>query len=128
MTIAGWISLIIIAFIGAMIALAVIVNLDLEKPGIIITIIITAASIFCAGVGIHWYLNNTARGSRALKTQQSELGGGLDRTVTVYSYDGQVLGRWSGQFDVTEDDQETYFDIKGKRVIIQGGIVINEEN
>ena len=40
----------------------------------------------------------------------------------------EVLGQWSGKFDVSESEQETYFDINGKRIIIQGGIVINEEN
>lgn len=34
---------------------------------------------------------------------------------------------WSGKFDVSENDNETYFDVNGKRVIIQGGIIINEE-
>lgn len=73
-------------------------------------------------------LSGCASWSRNIKTIGSDISGGLDRTVTVYSYDGQILGQWSGKFDVSESEQETYFDIDGKRVIIQGGIVINEEN
>ena len=64
---------------------------------------------------------------RGMKTIGSDITGGLDRTVTVYSYDGEKLGEWSGKFDVSSSDQETFFDINGKRVILQGGIIINEE-
>lgn len=65
---------------------------------------------------------------RSMKTIGSDITGGLDRTVTVYSYDGEKLGEWSGKFDVSSSEQETFFDINGKRVIIQGGIIINEEH
>ncbi len=65
--------------------------------------------------------------SREYKSMQSDLNGGLHRKVTLYDYDGEVLGQWEGKFDVAENDQEVYFDIDGKRVIIQGGIVVNEE-
>ena len=48
--------------------------------------------------------------------------------VLIYDYNGQEIKSWTGKFDVTEDDNEVYFDDEnGKRVIIQGGIVINEE-
>lgn len=65
---------------------------------------------------------------RGMKTIGSDITGGLDRTVTVYSYDGEKLGEWSGKFDVSSSEQETFFDINGKRVILQGGIIINEEH
>ena len=65
---------------------------------------------------------------RSMKTIGSDITGGLDRTVTVYSYDGEKLGEWSGKFDVSSSEQETFFDIDGKRVIIQNGIIINEEH
>lgn len=67
--------------------------------------------------------------NRSVKSVKSDFGGGIDRTVTVYDYNGNKIKSWSGKFDVTEDDQEVYFDDEnGKRVIIHGGIVINEEN
>lgn len=69
----------------------------------------------------------TASTQRELKSLQSEWTGGLNRTVTVYSYNGEILGQWTGKFDVSSSAEETFFDIDGKRVIIQGGIVINEE-
>ena len=73
-------------------------------------------------------LTGCASWKRAWKSFGSDVSGGLNRTVTVYSYDGDVLGQWSGKFDVSESESETFFDVNGKRVIIQGGIIINEEN
>ena len=65
---------------------------------------------------------------RSMKSIGSNIAGGLDRTVTVYSYDGKKLGEWSGKFDVSSSEQETFFDIDGKRIILQNGIIINEEH
>lgn len=67
--------------------------------------------------------------SRMTKSIRSDATGGLDRTVTLYDYQGNVINSRSGKFDVTEDDNEIYFDdAQDKRVIIQGGIVVCEEN
>ena len=65
--------------------------------------------------------------SREMKTLGSDFGGGLYRRITVYDYEGEPIKSWEGKFDVSENTTETYFDINGKRVIIQGGIIINEE-
>ena len=73
-------------------------------------------------------LAGCASWNRELKSFKSDISGGLNRTVTAYSYDGDVLGQWSGKFDVSESENETFFDINGKRVIIQNAIIINEEN
>ena len=64
---------------------------------------------------------------RELKTVQSDWTGGLNRTVTVYSETGTPIKAWSGKFDVSDSENEVWFDRNGKRVIIHGGIVINEE-
>ena len=66
--------------------------------------------------------------SREIKSTVSDWTGGLDRTVTVYDYNGEAIKSWTGHFDVSESENEVYFDLNGKRVIIHGGIVINEEN
>lgn len=66
--------------------------------------------------------------SRTVKSIGSDIGGGLNRTVTVYSNTGEKIDSWSGKFDVSESENEVYFDIENKRVIIHGGIVIDEEN
>lgn len=73
-------------------------------------------------------LSSCASVQRGMKSFGSDISGGLDRTVTVYSYDGDPIKSWSGKFDVSESEAETFFDVNGKRVVIQGGIIINEEN
>lgn len=65
--------------------------------------------------------------SREMKSFESDLGGGLYRKVTVYDYNGQEIQSWTGKFDVSESENEVFFDVDGKRVIIHGGIIINEE-
>lgn len=67
------------------------------------------------------------RGSKNLK---SEYNNGIDRTITVYDYNGKVIKVYSGKFDVTESETGIMFDNSetGGRVIITGGIIINEEN
>lgn len=127
MTIGAWIALGFIAVVVFLIAGVVIIDAE-SKLVTIISLVVACILVFASYGGIHWYMNNTASGQRAIKTQESNFGDGLNRTVTVYSYDGDILGEWTGKFDVTENDQETFFDIDGKRVIIQGGIIINEEN
>lgn len=71
----------------------------------------------------------TANWDREWKSTVSNWNGGLNRTVTVYDYNGGEIKSWSGKFDVSESENEVYFDDSdGKRVIIHGGIVVNEEN
>ena len=70
----------------------------------------------------------TASWERSVKSFSSNYGGGLNRTVTVYDYNGTEINSWSGKFDVSDSENEVYFDVDGKRVIIHGGIVIDEEN
>lgn len=66
---------------------------------------------------------------REIKSAKSNFTGGLNRTVTVYDYNGKEIKSWTGKFDVKEIySNGMYFDTEdGKRVIINGGIIINEE-
>ena len=66
---------------------------------------------------------------RDIKSLKSDFGGGLYRTVTLMDYQGDTLKQWTGKFEVRDAgaDNQVYFDINGKRVWIQGGIVVNEE-
>lgn len=126
MTIGGWIFFGILA--ATILGFSIFAACDLDSAsGKALAIIIGIILIAAIGTGFHWYFNSTAAGQRAIKSQESNLDGGLSRTVTVYSYSGDEIASWSGKFDVTENDQETYFDVDGRRVIIQGGIIINEE-
>lgn len=126
MTIAGWVFFGFLALMVIVGAAWVWTDVD-TASGKALVGLIAALLIFGMLAGFRLYFKNTASGQRALKTQESNFGGGLNRVVEVYSYDGDLIKSWSGEFDVTENDQETFFDIDGRQVIIQGGIIINEE-
>lgn len=66
--------------------------------------------------------------SRSVKSMSSDIGGGLNRTVTLYDNTGKEIKSWHGKIDLESNDQEVFFDLNGKRVIIQGGIVVSEED
>ena len=126
MTFGGWLLFGFLALCILGLGVAVMFLFD-TKTGWVVTLVITFIVILAMLGVFMFYYHNTESGQRAFKTQQSNFGGGLNRTVTVYSYSGDEIRSWTGKFDVTENDQETYFDIDGRRVIIQGGIIINEE-
>lgn len=86
------------------------------------SIAIVMIMIMCLGL-----FSGCASWQRSMKTLGSDFGGGLERRVTAYDYSGHVLGVWEGKFDVSESSTETFFDINGKRVILQNCIIINEE-
>ncbi|WP_368134208.1 hypothetical protein [Collinsella bouchesdurhonensis] len=67
--------------------------------------------------------------SREMKSLNSDINGGIERTVTLYDNTGKEIKSWHGKFDIESNDQEFFFDdSQGKRVIIQGGIVMSEED
>lgn len=93
-----------------------------KKLGIIVVLVAVVIAITLS-------MSGCASCSRNIKSMSSDFGGGLNRTVTVYDYNGETIKSWSGKFDVSENDNEIFFDDEnGKRVIIHGGIVICEEN
>jgi hypothetical protein len=66
--------------------------------------------------------------SREMHSLRSDFGGGLDRRVILLDYQGDTLKVWEGKFDVKFTDQNSaYWDMNGKRVMISGGIIVNEE-
>ena len=74
-------------------------------------------------------LTGCASCRRDIKSLSSDIKGGLNRTVTVYDYNGKKIKSWTGKFDISESENEIFFDdANGKRVVIHGGIVICEEN
>lgn len=62
------------------------------------------------------------------KSWDSEFGG-LERTVEVYSQDGQLIKTYEGKLDVqvNEYGNKVLFDLNGKRVIINNAVVVTEE-
>lgn len=73
---------------------------------------------------------------RSVKDMQSDCGGDLNRRVTVYDYQGNAIKSWEGKFDTQMGDSSGVPYVKfdrtdstGRkvRVLVQGGIIINEE-
>ena len=74
-------------------------------------------------------LTGCASMEREFKDFSSEMSGGLDRTLVVYDYNGDVLKEYEGKMDiqVSPSNDKVLFDLDGKRHIIRGGIVIIDE-
>ena len=68
--------------------------------------------------------------SREMKSIRSDFHGGLERTAVLLDYEGDTLKVWRGKFDIRDSgsDNQIFFDIDEKRVWIQGGIFISEED
>ena len=126
MTIGGWITFVGLAVVIALITVGIVVMCE-TTTGKALSVIVGVIVCIATLSGLLVYYNLTEAGKRAKKTERSNLGGGINRTVTVYDYNGNQIDSWTGTFDVTASEHETYFDIDGKRVVIHGGIVINEE-
>lgn len=74
------------------------------------------------------FLTSCESCQRELHTIQSDFTGGLHRKVTLLDYNGDTLKVWEGKFDVQFTDRNSaYWDMNGKRVMISGGIIVNEE-
>lgn len=118
MTIAGWflfgVIALMIAFIGFMIANFG--NASLLKS--VITVIVCVLLIAGVYFGMSWYYHNTASGARQLADQRSNLRNGLERTVTVYTANGEIIAQYAGKIDI-EANSGGYvkFDFEGKRYI-----------
>ena len=63
-----------------------------------------------------WYYNNTASGQRELVDQKSNLNNGLERIVTIYTANGNIIAEYKGIFDIEDNDGGyVLFDYNGKR-------------
>ena len=115
MTIAGWVLFGLMAF-GVAIG-GIIFALD-TNANTVATVAVCGVIILAILMGMLWYFNNTASGQRALIDEQSDLSGGLDRTITIYTADGEVIATYTGKIDIeTNDGGYIKFDFEGKRYI-----------
>lgn len=66
---------------------------------------------------------------REMKSIRSDMSGGLERSAILMDYNGNVIKRWDGKFDIRDGgaDNQIFFDLNGKRVWVQGGIFLSEE-
>ena len=75
--------------------------------------------------------SQTEAGQRALKDQKSNFGDGIERTVTVYDINGEIIEQYSGKFDVETTSEYIIFDDENdKRHMIYyttGTVIIDEK-
>lgn len=62
-------------------------------------------------------LCSCASWNRAVNDLKSDFGNGLNRTVTVYTADGNVIAEYKGKIDLEQSANYVKFDFKGKRYI-----------
>lgn len=90
--------------------------------GLLISALLWGAGLF--------YFNHTERGKRAMKSQESDLNGGITRQVLVYDMDGDLIAEYTGKFDVEYSNERIMFDDEnGQRHIIyfkSGTVVVDE--
>lgn len=73
-------------------------------------------------------LTGCASWNRNWKSFTSDISGGLDRTVIVYSYTGEEICRYTGKIDIEQNDSKVLFDVNGKRVSLYNCVVVVEED
>lgn len=106
-------------------------NASFIGSGILICSLILGGSII---FGICFWQFGTESGARALKSQESNFNGGIERTVEVYDMNGNLIKTYSGKFDVdckteTETPYIVFDDENGKRHMVfypTGTIIIDE--
>lgn len=115
MTIEGWVTCIILALAAIGAGIFLFVFCFESWRGIWLAAgIVVAILIFVFGF---WYYNNTASGIRARTDERAELQNGLERIVTIYTADGNVLKQYEGKIDIEQDQGYVKFDWNGKRYI-----------
>lgn len=98
-----------------------------HRVGAIIVGLVLIVGTILGGV----FYRSTESGQRMEKTWESETGGGIERTVTVYDIEGDIIKEYTGKFDVDYDECRIIFDDEsGLRHIIYytTGTVIIDEN
>lgn len=129
-TVGGWVVFIVFTLLFFGLAGWIGVEFTNGPKGIIISMMIALFLTAITFAGLQWYYTSTAKGLRAVKTQQSEFNNGINRQVTVYDMNGKVIKSYEGKFDVTYDDDRILFDDeKGFRHIIYyptGTVIIDE--
>ena len=117
MTITGWVLFALFAFIIGAFAIDAFMAFD-SVAAKSISVIVGVVLIFALLFGMFWFFNNTASGQRALLDQKSDFNNGIERTITVYTANGDVIAQYTGKIDIeTNDGGYVKFDFEGKRYI-----------
>ena len=122
MTIGLWIVAIVVGILGIFFSFIIWV-IDDNPGGGILCILVTVFVVLLIIGGGFWYCNNTAGGIRAMKDQQSELGNGLMREITITAEDGREIFHYVGKCDIETNGNYILFeDENGLRQMIYWGI------
>lgn len=117
MTISGWV---LWGLAAALFIFMLILFCNNEYSAIrkvVATFIVVAILAGLFGLG-YWICNYTAAGRRAMLDQKSNLNNGVDRTVTVYTANGDIIAKYHGKIDIDSNDGGYIkFDFGGKRYI-----------
>jgi Ni,Fe-hydrogenase I cytochrome b subunit len=117
MTISGWFLFSVFALIIGAFAVGAFMVFD-SVAAKSISVIVGVILIFALLFGMFWYFDNTASGQRALLDQKSDFNNGIERTVTVYTANGEVIAQYTGKIDIdTNGGGYVKFDLEGKRYI-----------
>ena len=117
MTIYGWVLFTLFALIIGAFAVGAFMMFD-NVAAKSISVIVSVILIFALLFGMFWYFDNTASGQRALLDQKSDFNNGIERTVTVYTANGEVIAQYTGKIDIdTNDGGYVKFDFDGKRYV-----------
>ena len=96
----------------------------MRKTSSILIIILIAVLV----IGLLAFTFSGANFKRTLKSWKSNYTGGLYRIVSVYDYNGNLLREYGpAMIDISESENETFFDYNGTRIVIHNAIVIVEE-
>lgn len=114
MTIMGWVYCIFFMLLIAGFGLYLVKEVFSSSKFVVwIVVFILCGLVF---YGFRFYYNNTASGKRALIDQRSELNNGLERCITIYTADGNVIAQYEGNIDIKGNDGGyVLFDFEGKR-------------
>ena len=117
MTIGAWICFVIFSVLIACVCLLV-MDMCISVPGRVLCGAAAVAIIVAMFLCFRWYFTKTASGQRALVDQKSNISNGIERTVTVYTADGETIAQYKGKIDIDANDGGyVKFDFDGKRYI-----------
>lgn len=116
MTIGGLVTVLIVAVVFVISCSGIGLSLTNSWKGLVAGLLVGLMISALFGGGMYWYFQNTASGQRALVDQRSELNNGLERTITVYTANGEVIAQYAGKIDIEDNDGGyVIFDYNGKR-------------
>lgn len=117
MTVVGWTVFAIISIIVVLIAVILAINFSNTSASILI-IIGTLVMIIGVFAALKWYYSSTAAGKREIIDQKINFSGGIERRVTIYTANGDVIAEYQGKIDIEANDGGYIkFDFDGKRYI-----------